>query len=281
VRDRLNAEAALLDAVAERRIELEDRARLEAANQLIEILRECRHRHDELHAHLIGARTRLREALDDRFGRAPRSARRSDLAADLLGPYLTRATGDAAAVAARLVAAMGGLSVRWLPSLAVLTDELCAAARVPEQGEEFLAPVFDDDDVPEWWEAYEDTIEVVFDSIEEPVSLSQLLARVDQLAMGVADADGEPLDTGLLAAAVVHAAHRAWATRLAGRSAGDRVVLAVATGVEFDNGLVRSADLLLVPCVVTVDIDEPAVAARGTPRLSAGWADADDDEEAA
>lgn len=281
VRDRLNAEAVLLDAVAERRIELEDQTRLEAANQLIEILRECRHRHDELHGHLISARTRLREALDDRFARAPRSTRRSDLAADLLGPYLMRATGDAAAVAGRLLAAVGGVSVRWLPSLAVLTDELCAPARVPEPGEQFVAPVFDDGDEPEWWEPYEDTIGAVFDGIDEPVRLSQLLARVDQLAAEVADTDGEPLDARLLRAAVVHAAHRAWATRLAGRSAGDRVVLAVATGAEFDNGLVHSADLLLVPSVVTVDIDEPAVAATAAPGPSTDWADADEDEEAA
>jgi hypothetical protein len=65
-------ESSLLEAVAERRFELEDRTKVEAANTLIEILRECRHRHDELHTHPIGARTRLREALDDRFVRAPR-----------------------------------------------------------------------------------------------------------------------------------------------------------------------------------------------------------------
>jgi hypothetical protein len=55
VRDRLDAESPLLDAVAERRAVPEDKTRLVAANQLIETLRECRHRHDELHRHLIRA----------------------------------------------------------------------------------------------------------------------------------------------------------------------------------------------------------------------------------
>jgi hypothetical protein len=130
VRERLDAEAVLLDAVAERRSELRDRARLDAANQLIEILRECRHRHDELRAHLIGARTRLREALDDRFARAPRSAHRSDLAADLLSPYLARATSEGAILADHLLARIGGLSAWWVPPLDVLRHPVLNVLRL-------------------------------------------------------------------------------------------------------------------------------------------------------
>jgi hypothetical protein len=259
VRERLDAEAVLLDAVAERRFELADRERLDAANKLIEILRECRHRHDELHAHLISARTRLREALDDRFARAPRSAHRSDLAADLLGPYLARTTREGAVLADRLLATVGGLSARWLPPLAVLTGELCAPARTPELGEEYVTPVFGEEDEPEWWEPYEDTTDAIFEGIDEPVRLSQLVARADQIAQEVGDAEGEPLDAGMLAASLVHAAHRAWATRLAGRAAGERIVVAAATGDHFDTGFLHSADLLLIPGTVTADIGEPAV----------------------
>jgi hypothetical protein len=139
----------------------------------------------------------------------------------------------------------------------VLTDDLCAADRSPQPGDEFLPPEFNDDDVPEWWEPYEDTTEAIFAAIDEPVRLSQLLARVDRLAQDVEGDDGDPLDADLLATSLVHAAHRAWAARLAGRSAGDRVVVAVATGDVFDDGSIRSADLLLVPGIVTADIDEP------------------------
>ena len=117
----------------------------------------------------------------------------------------------------RLLATVGGLSARWLPSLAVLTDELCAPARVPEPGEEFVSPLFDEGDEPEWWEPYEDTTDAIFEGIEEPVRLSQLVSQADQLAREVGDADGEPLDAGLLAASMVHTAHRAWATRLVRR----------------------------------------------------------------
>ncbi|TRW89173.1 hypothetical protein FK535_02670 [Mycolicibacterium sp. 018/SC-01/001] len=49
VRDRFEAEAALMDAFAERRSVIDDYAKLTAANQLMEILRECRHRHNEPH----------------------------------------------------------------------------------------------------------------------------------------------------------------------------------------------------------------------------------------
>lgn len=279
VRERLDAEAVLLDAVAERRFELADRARLDAANKLIEILRDCRHRHDELHAHLIGARTRLREALDDRFVRAPRSARRADLATDLLGPFLARLTGESALLADRLLAAVGGIPTRWMPSLTVLTDELCAPARAPELGEEFVSPQFGEEDEPEWWEPYEDTTDALFAGIDEPVRLSQLVARADQISAQVSDADGVPLDPDLLAASMVHAAHRAWSARLAGRSSGDRVVVAVATGDHFDTDLVRSAELLLVPGVVTADIDEPAVL-RSETSLVADWENGDDEEAA-
>lgn len=255
VRERLEAEAVLLDAVADRRIELEDTTRLVAANQLIEILRECRHRHDELHGHLIGSRSRLRQALDDRLARPARSAHRVDLASDLLAPYLQRPVMDSVVAAERLLATVGGLATRWWPPLATLTDELCAPARIPDPGEEIIPPEFDEIERAEWWERYEATTDSIFDAIEDPILLSQLLARVESIAAKVAGADDEPLDAGLLVAATVHAAHRAWATHLAGRSAGDRVVVATLTGDTIDAHGVRSADLLLVPAEVTVDID--------------------------
>src|SRR6266511_943665 len=257
VRERLDAEAALLDAVADRRAEIDDSARLAAANQLIEILRECRHRHDELHGHLIGARGRLREALDDRFARPARSTHRVDLAADLLTPYLARPVRDAEAAAGRLVATVGGIATRWWPSLATITDELCAPARIPDQGEEFEPPEFEDVEQAEWWESYEATVESMFGAVDGPIRLSQLLARAQSVAADTADADGEPLDAGVLVAATVHAAHRAWATHLAGRSAGERVVVATTTGDLVDAPGIWSADLLLVPGEITVDIAAP------------------------
>jgi hypothetical protein len=129
---------------------------------------------------------------------------------------------------------------------------------VPEPGEQFEPAEFDDDDVPDWWETYEDTVEAIFEAVDEPVRLSQLVARADQLASQVSDDDGKPLDPVLLMAAMVHGAHRAWAARLAGRSAGDRVLVALDTGDRLDTDLLRTADLLLMPGWVTTDIKESA-----------------------
>ncbi|GFG53485.1 hypothetical protein CQY20_22025 [Mycolicibacterium agri] len=256
VRARLEAEAALMDAVAERRSVVDDSAQLIAANQLIEILRECRHRHNELHRHLIGARSRLREALNDRFARPPQAAHRVNVGSDLLGPFLARPISDCLVASGRLLAAVGGVGMRWWPALSTLTDELCAPPRTPDAGEEISEPEFGDDDQPQWWEPYEDTTEALLTSLDTPIRLSQLLTRAREAE--VADCDGQPLDSDLLAAAVLHAAHRAWATHLSGRAAGEQLVVAMATGDLIDADGIRSDDLLLVPAVVSADIDTAA-----------------------
>ncbi|MEQ0558186.1 hypothetical protein ABJI51_03820 [Amycolatopsis sp. NEAU-NG30] len=270
VKERLDAESALLDAVADRRTQLGDQTKLDAANQLIEILRECRRRHDDLHRHLIGARTRLREALEDRFRRAPRTARRFDIGTDLLAPYLARSSAACAEASDRMVALFGGLPTRWWPSLTTLTDELCTPLPPPRPGEEYQSPEFDPDVQSEWWEPYEDTVESLLSGIDQPIRLSQLLARAGQIiAEAGADPDELPLDEGVLAAAIVHAAHRAWAARLAGRSAGDQIMVAVTTGTDLDSGGVRADDLLLVPGEVLTDINE-AAGVSTLPRATAG-----------
>ena len=147
------------------------------------------------------------------------------------------------------------MGTRWWPELSTLTDELCAPPRSPEPGEEISDPEFSDDDQPQWWEPYEDTTESILGTLTQPIRLSQLLARARDLE--VADYDGQPLDPDLLAAAIVHAAHRAWATHLSGRAAEEHLVVAVATGEAIDADGIRSQDLLLVPAVVATDIDTP------------------------
>jgi hypothetical protein len=273
VRARLSAESELLDSVADRREGLDDSSKVVAANQLIEVVRECRRRHDDLHGHLIGARSRLRAALDDRFSRPPRSVHRADIGRDLLNPYLGCSTALAAEVAERLVAAVGGIAVRWWPALAVLTDELCALPRPPDLGEEFVAADVDDGDQPGWWEPYEDTVDAILGGLTEPIRLSALLARAEALAAATSDDEGSPLDPALLAHALTHAAHRAWTARLAGRSAGDRVVIGVTSGEALVTREVRSDDLLLVPGEVAEDIGVP------DPSAPVDWADRDDDWE--
>lgn len=257
VRDRLAAEAALLDAVAERRSRMTDPTSLTSANQLIEILRDCRHRHDELHSHLIGARSRLREALDDRFARPPTAAHRVNVTTDLLLPLLGQPAQNVSTATDRLLALVGGIKTRWWPSLSTLTDELCAPPRSVDNGEEFTHPEFEDDDRPQWWEPYEATVDSLLEGIAEPVRLSQVLERAEEVAAIVVDDAGDPLDPWLLKAATVHAAHRAWAPHLSGRSVGERVLLAATTGATIDTEQIHCQDLVLVSGELVADIAEP------------------------
>jgi hypothetical protein len=74
------------------------------------------------------------------------------------------------------------------------------------------------------------------------------------------DDDDNPLEPGLLMAAVVHAAHRAWATHLSGRSPGEQVLLAASSGAVIDNDDMFSEDLILFRGEVIDDI------ADATPR---------------
>ena len=277
VRDRLTAEAAIIDAVVESRSNMADPDGLVAANQLIESLRDCRRRHNELHTHLIGARSRLRDALEDRLSRPPSGANRLNVYTGLLQPLLLRPSGESAVATDRLLALVGGIGARWWPSLGTITDELCAPPRTPEEGDQFVEPEFDDDDDRlQWWEPYEAAVESLLGGVDEPIRLSQLLARAETVAEALVDGDGEPLDPRLLKAAAVHAAHRAWATHLTGRLVGDRVLLAVTTGTLIDDDGIASEDLLLVPAEVARDIIEPAAARRQRGR---GAIDLDDERK--
>jgi hypothetical protein len=142
------------------------------------------------------------------------------------------------------------------PSLATLTDELCRPLPIPEDGELFSEPEFDDRDLDPWWEPYKSTVDSLLNAIEKPTRLSQILARAEDLAESVVDADGDPLDLAQLRAAIVHAAHRAWAPRISGRLTGERVLLAVSSGSTIDDDTIFSQDLILFFGEVVDDITE-------------------------
>lgn len=265
VADRLAAETALTEALTEQRSRMVDTVALGHTNELLSSLRDCRHRHDELHRHLIGARTRHREAVEDRLARPPRTAQRVDLASELLAPYLLRTTETTAAAAELITARIGGISARWWPSLAVATDDLCAPTREPGPGEPYEAPEFDDTETTDWWEPYEDTVDSLLGEITSTTRLSQLMARAAEVAATVTDDDGDPLDVGRLTAAVVHAGHRIWSTHLSGRTSGDTVLVAVADETRIDTGTVRCVDLLIVPAEIAADTEAPPAPSRSAP----------------
>ncbi|NLA35173.1 MAG: hypothetical protein GX868_05725, partial [Actinobacteria bacterium] len=261
VADRLNAEAEITKALTEQRTGAVEMDVLNRTNELIERLRDCRHRHNELHQHLIEARARHRAAVNDRLTRPPRATHRIDIGTDLLAPYLRCSTAITAAAAERMVAAIGGINVAWMPSLTAAIADLCSPPRESAGGEEYDEPDFEMADESDWWEPYEDAVEALLGEITAPVRLTQLLARADDVAESLVDADGDPLYPSLLAAAVVHAAHRLWTPLLAGRDAGDALLVALDDGRRIDTDAVSAADLLVVPAEITGDIDDAQVAA--------------------
>jgi hypothetical protein len=257
VRDRMAAEAEIDAALTEQRENVTDAHRVGQINELLERLRDCKSRHSALHLHLIGARGRHRTALEERLARPVRHVRRVDIGTGLLQPLLARTSTDGAGVAERLIAAVGGISTRWLSSLDDTAAMLLAPRREPGDGELLDEPEFDSDDHGDWWEPYEELVDSLLNGIDDPTRLSQLLARADDLIGTTSDEDGEPLDPFVLAASVVHNAHRRWAPQLSGRSEGDRFVIAVDDDADLETSHVACKDLLLVPVEVLRNFDTP------------------------
>lgn len=255
VRDRMTAEAEIDAALTEQRENVSDAHRVGQINELLERLRDCKSRHSALHLHLIGARGRHRAALEERLARPARHVRRVDIGTGLLQPLLTRTSTDGAAAAERLIAAVGGISTRWLSSLDDTATMLLAPRREPGDGELVDEPEFDNDDHGDWWEPYEELVDSLLNGIDDPTRLSQLLARADDLIDTIGDDDSEPLDPFLLAASVVHNAHRLWAPQLSGRSEGDRFVVAIDDDEALETSHVACKDLLLVPVEVLRNFD--------------------------
>lgn len=244
---RIVAEGELAQAVEERRDAAGDPDLRRSANQLIAVLRECRSRHSELQRHLLGARGHLRESQDDRFARARGQQRRAELESDLLVPLLAGPQGLAADIGDRVLGAFAAPRRRWLPSLAVLVDELLEAPPAPAEGEELPEPVFCAEPDP-WWGPYWDAAEAVLDAVAGPARLSELVATARAVA-AAGDVDGEQaLDPDTLAGAVCHLAHGLLSSPL--RAGEGPVLIAVASGEALEDPTLVGDDLVVVPGVL-------------------------------
>lgn len=254
VADRVKAEMELMAAIEEQRERAADSALRRTANALIILLSGCRSRHLELQAFLLRSREDLRRAVAEGY-RPQRRSGRLDIEADLLVPLLAAPAGRAAAAADGLVGRFAALARRWWPSGAVLIDECFAAEAPPTPGVEVPDPLFDDAEAEPWWVPYWDVAAELFDALETPARLSELVAQARFVAgqrNGELDADaapGELLDPDVLVAAVCHVAHQQMGCPLGPFANPQRVVAAVATGDAICDPALDADDLLVVPGV--------------------------------
>jgi hypothetical protein len=246
---RIEAESALMQAVEDRRAAATDLAARRTANQLTAMLLECRSRHLDLQRHLLGARPRLRRAQDEQFARGNASVRRAALEADLIDPLLRAPGASVAGLGEDLLVRYAAPHQAFLPTGAVLVDELLAPAREPAAGVEVPNPVFDEADPTPWWEPYWNAADAVLAAITVPTRLSAILAQVVDIAAATAGTDGEPLDEAVLSAALCHVAHEHTAIPLVGYDTLTPVLCGIVTGERLDHPFIACDDLQLVAAV--------------------------------
>jgi hypothetical protein len=262
---RIEAETALVQAVQDRRADAADVGARRTANELTAVLAECRSRHSDLQRHLLGARGQLRRAQDDHFSRPRVSLRRADIESDMVQRMLGAPSGLVAGFGEELLLRFAAPRQRYLPSGDDFLDELLEPGREPEEGVEVPVPIFDEEGSTPWWEPYWDAADAMVDGLAAPTRLATLLTWVPDVAAAACGVDGDPLDQGVLAAALCHIAHEHLATPLVGHPAGTRLICAVVTDEAVSHPLIDADDLLLIPAVTARDeVEHGAVAGAAT-----------------
>jgi hypothetical protein len=241
VHDRIEAESALLEAIEGRRADARDAAMRREANSLISLLSICRRRHSELQRYLLGARTQLRRAHDERYARPHTRFRQLDLERDLLIGLLSAPSGEVAVWADLVISRVSGISRRWWTSGGVLVDELLSRPSEPSPGDEVPSPEFEDTGAGRWWEPYWELADTLVKGIRTQTRFSELLAQLRSTL-----ADDDELDELTAVAALCHVAHEHFGESLKTGDGPRELVIAIATGDALDDTVVDGEDLLLV-----------------------------------
>jgi hypothetical protein len=175
---RYRAENAILVNITEVRDTADTAARKVQAAQLVEVVRDCLRRHEQLQAALQGAGRRFRSQ-QDRQTFAPGSAAASlDLHAQLLAPVLTLPVEQADPVlAAYFVRSAGANVVPALRLIDLFTALVTPPAERDKLGGEVEEPEFDESDVdpvfpPECYDMLDELLDL---DVETPRRLSGLL----------------------------------------------------------------------------------------------------------
>ncbi|MFE9101961.1 hypothetical protein [Actinomadura geliboluensis] len=135
IRERLQTERRLLDS-AQSALVSQDAKILTAAVRVDRLLRECHHRHEELHKRVIGARGVFLDEQERQSFRAPAPIEHPDPQRQVLLPLLELGSSDAIALTGRFVTDMCGPHAHRLPRLYRLINDLWARpAGGPDPGQ--------------------------------------------------------------------------------------------------------------------------------------------------
>lgn len=262
IEERYKAENAILTNLTEVRNTTDDPTRKAQAARLVEVVRDCLRRHDQLQAALQNAGRRFRAEQDRQtFTTAPAAAA-LDLHAQLLRPVLTCAVRDADPALNRFFSTAAGLSIPRAVRLVDLFESLIT----PPTERDTLGELVEEPDValdeepdrfPEASYAHLDTL-LDLDP-DAPQRLSGLLA--DARARQHRDPEAEDLPLLVVVRVLALAAQEIGVAR---RHHDPSVLMALDDGTVLDDPDFAGADLIVARAAV---LDTPMVAAApaGTP----------------
>jgi hypothetical protein len=243
IEGRYHAENAILVNLTEVRDEADTAARKSQAARLVDVVRDCLRRHDQLQAALQGAGRRFRSEQDRQaFANAP-SVAALDLHAQLLVPVLGLPIEHADPVLLRFFGAVVGLVVPPALRLADLFDGLITPSveRDTLGGEIEDPDLIEDEEPPRFPDESYDHLEAILDlDVEAPQRLSGLLAEARMRQS--ADPDAFDLTLLVVVRVLALAAQEIGAAR---RHHDSHVLMAVDDGVALEDPDFGGADLLV------------------------------------
>lgn len=263
IEDRSKAENAIFVNLTEVRDTADSPVRKAQAARLVEVVRDCLRRHDQLQAGIQAAGRRFR-AEQDRQTFTPGPVRAAlDLHAQLLLPVLTRPVADADAALSHFFGPASGLNVPHAVRLVDLFEGLITApAERDVLGDIVTDPELDlDEDLGRFPDASYEHLHALLDlDPDAPQRLSGLLA--DARRRQASDPDAHDLPLLVVVRVLALAAQEIGAAR---RHRDPSVLMAVDDGTVLEDPDFAGADLLVARAAILPDTDEPTVDAPGSP----------------
>jgi hypothetical protein len=256
VEERYHAENAILINITEVRDTADDPTRKIQAANLVEVVRDCLRRNDQLDAGLQAAGRTFRAEQDRQAFTAGPAAISLDLHAQLLCPVMTLPVRDADLALASFFPSVTGIQTPAALRLSDLFDALITPGFERDLlGETITEPLLDEDGDPDRFpEASYTHLEQLLDMASDvPQRLSGLLA--DARARQEDDPEAEDLPLLVVVRVLALAAQEIAAAR---RHQDADVLIAVDDGAVLEDDEFRGADLLVNRAVVLPTLGSPA-----------------------